>query len=66
MFIGWLLGIATGLLGIVVAGDYWEYRTARTQGEIETLINREGWELSFASREANLVILRRPRFRLLR
>ena len=63
LLLGWLLGIATGLLGLAVTGGWYEYRIAGSGFEARRLVNSEGWQLVTESRE-DFLYLRRPRLRL--
>ncbi len=61
LLLGWLLGVATGLLGVAVTGGWYEYRTlssVRPMGAEAAF--REGWQPA----PEGTAWLRRPRFRL--
>ena len=70
LLLGWLLGVATGLLGVAVTGGWYEYRLATTSDAIR-LVNAEKWQVvQSLPRNPNMglpedqVHLRRPRLRL--
>lgn len=66
LLIGWLFGIATGLLGVAVTGGWYEHHffpATESNADFFRHINEEGWEI-VPHVDAGNSYMRRPRLRL--
>ena len=70
MLLAWLLGAGSTLLGVTLAGGWYEHLVIDAD-DLSHFVNREGWEVvqiipPSRGREwfGDSVYLRRPRFRL--
>ena len=63
LVVGWLLGVASGLVGVAVTGGWYEYRLPGPipPATMRDLVEREGWE---PFQVGNITYFRRPRIRL--
>ena len=63
--VGWLLGIATGLVGMAVTGGWYEHRLEPVIFDrLPRRVNNEGWQLVWQQPIEDHYYLRRPRFRI--
>ena len=62
LLLGWLLGIATGLLGVAITSGWYEYQLASSSQALVRAVNEEGWHIVPGQPEQ--AYLRRPRLRL--
>ena len=62
LLLGWLLGVATAVLGLLVAGGWYDHRIPTGRGEYERLV--EGYRCEPVWTPERLSHLRCPRLRL--
>ena len=62
LLLGWLLGVATGLLGVAITGGWYEYQLAPSSAALLRAVNEEGWQI--VPGQSEQAYLRRPRLRL--
>ena len=62
LLLAWLLGIATGLLGVAITGGWYEYKFASSSQALVRAVNEEGWHI--VPGQSEQAYLRRPRLRL--
>jgi len=66
VLLGWILGAATALTTLAIAGGLYEYHLVVRGDDVERMINQDGWQLDQWIRPQSdlsspLIILRRPR-----
>lgn len=70
LVVGWLLGVATGLIGVAATGAWYEHQLVRDEEQgriVGYLINTQGWQIDRVVQRAgqyDVYYLRRPRIRL--
>lgn len=62
LLVGWLAGIATGLAYIALTTGWYEYYWAASAVEAKDTVNFQGWQP--IPGHQNMLVLRRPRYRI--